>query len=172
MKTMSKTDLAVASLKTPIGELRLVASEDGLVAVVFPDERKKRVFADSRGNEAARAHLDAATKALKEYFAGKRRDFKDLKLAPEGTAFQRGVWKALAKIPYGATRSYADIARAIGNPNAMRAVGLANGRNPIPIIVPCHRVIGANGALTGFGGGLPTKKWLLTHEGVTTPSLL
>jgi methylated-DNA-[protein]-cysteine S-methyltransferase len=172
MKTTVKNELATTTLKTPIGELRLAASEEGLVAVVFPNEKKKRVLADTRGSAEARAHLDAATGALKEYFAGKRRDFKDIKLAPEGTTFQKSVWKALLKIPFGATKSYADIAKAIGNPKAMRAVGLANGRNPIPIIVPCHRVIGANGALTGFGGGIPTKKALLEHEGVTTPSLL
>jgi methylated-DNA-[protein]-cysteine S-methyltransferase len=172
MKATTKAELATATLKSPVGELRLAASDDGLVAVVFPDEKKKRVFANAKGSAEAHAHVDAAVAALKEYFAGNRTDFKDIKLAPEGTAFQKSVWKALMKIPFGATKSYADIARAIGNPKAMRAVGLANGRNPIPIIVPCHRVIGANGALTGFGGGIPTKKALLEHEGVTTPSLL
>ncbi len=168
----TKSELAVTSLKTPIGVLRLAASEDGLVAVVFPGEKKKREFPDTRGSDAARAHLGHAVKALEEYFAGKRTDFGDLTLAPKGTDFQLGVWRALQKIPFGATRSYADIARIIGNPNAVRAVGLANGKNPLPVIVPCHRVIGSNGTLTGFGGGLPTKKWLLTHEGVATPALL
>lgn len=172
MKTTTKTELATATLKSPIGDLRLAASDEGLVAVVFPNEKKKRVFADTKGSAAAQAHLKAGMTALKEYFAGKRKDFRDVRLAPEGTDFQKSVWKALQKIPFGATKSYADIARAIGNPKAMRAVGLANGKNPIPIIVPCHRVIGANGALTGFGGGIPTKKALLEHEGVTTPSLL
>jgi methylated-DNA-[protein]-cysteine S-methyltransferase len=172
MKKMTETSLATATLKSPIGELRLAASEEGLVAVVFPNEKKKRIFAEAKGSPAAQAHLEAGLAALREYFAGKRKDFKDIKLAPEGTAFQKSVWKALQKIPFGATKSYADIARAIGNPKAMRAVGLANGKNPIPIIVPCHRVIGANGSLTGFGGGIPTKKALLEHEGVTTPSLL
>jgi len=172
MKRSIQDELAVTSLKTPIGILRLAASEDGLVALVFPQEKKKREFADMRGSDAAQAHLGAAVKALEEYFAGNRKDFSDLKLAPKGTEFQLGVWKALRKIPFGATKTYADIARTIGNPKAMRAVGLANGKNPIPIIVPCHRVIGANGTLTGFGGGLPTKKWLLGHEGVTTPALL
>lgn len=172
MKKAGNENLAVASIDSPIGKLRLAACDDGLLAVIFPNEKTKRDFGDNRGSEAARAHLDAAAKALREYFAGKRRDFKDLKLAPRGTEFQLSVWRALTKIPFGATRSYADIARLIGNPKAMRAVGLANGKNPIPIIVPCHRVIGSNGALTGFGGGLPTKKWLLTHEGVTTPALL
>lgn len=172
MKKKADSELAVVKLRTPIGQLTVAAGEEGLVAVVFPAEKKKRDFAESRGNDAARAHLAQAVKALEDYFAGKRRDFSDLKLAPRGTDFQLSVWKALQKIPFGATRSYADIARTIGNPNAMRAVGLANGRNPIPIIVPCHRVIGTNGTLTGFGGGLPTKKWLLDHEGVTTPRLI
>lgn len=172
MKKKVETELAVAKLKTPIGTLTLAASEEGLVAVVFPAEKKKREFAESRGSNAARAHLGRAVRALEQYFAGARTDFADIALAPIGTDFQLSVWKALQKIPFGATRSYADIARTIGNPNAMRAVGLANGRNPIPIIVPCHRVIGTNGTLTGFGGGLPTKKWLLDHEGVTTPRLI
>lgn len=172
MKKTQTDDLAVMALKTPIGELRVAASEDGLVAVVFPNEKKKRDFAEGRGSAAARAHLDRAAKALKDYFAGKRTDFSDIDLAPKGTEFQLRVWQALQKIPFGATKSYAEIARAIGNPKAMRAVGLANGKNPIPIVVPCHRVIGADGSLTGFGGGLPTKKWLLAHEGVTTPKLI
>ncbi len=172
MKKTQTDDLAVMSLETPIGDLRLAASEDGLVAVVFPNEKKKRAFAETRGPGAARAHLDRAATALKEYFAGKRSDFSDIDLAPRGTEFQLRVWRALQKIPFGATKSYAEIARAIGNPNAMRAVGLANGKNPLPIVVPCHRVIGADGSLTGFGGGLPTKKWLLAHEGVTTPKLI
>ncbi|PKQ01626.1 MAG: cysteine methyltransferase [Alphaproteobacteria bacterium HGW-Alphaproteobacteria-12] len=118
----------------------------------------------------ARAHLDKAAAALDRYFAGKLTDFGGLTLAAEGTAFQKSVWAALARIPFGETRSYADIARAIGNPKAMRAVGLANGKNPLPIVVPCHRVIGADGSLTGFGGGLPAKKWLLEFEGIETPS--
>jgi methylated-DNA-[protein]-cysteine S-methyltransferase len=171
MKKTVMGDLASASLKTPIGSLRLAASEEGLVAVVFPIETKRN-YDDARGSVPARMHLDASMTALKEYFAGRRKDFKDLTLAPSGTDFQLGVWRALLKIPFGITRTYADIAREIGNPRGVRAVGLANGRNPIPVIVPCHRVIGSNGALTGFGGGLPTKKWLLAHEGVTTPALL
>ncbi|MGB3810384.1 MAG: methylated-DNA--[protein]-cysteine S-methyltransferase [Parvibaculum sp.] len=171
MEQTVTSGLASANLKSPIGDLRLAATEEGLIAVVFPIETK-RTYANARGSVPARMHLDAATEALKEYFAGKRTEFKDLTLAPAGTAFQLSVWQALLQIPFGATRSYADIARAIGNPKGVRAVGLANGRNPIPVIVPCHRVIGSNGSLTGFGGGLPTKKWLLAHEGVSTPALL
>ncbi len=102
-------------------------------------------------------------KQLREYFAGKRADF-DLPLAPEGTEFQRSVWRNLQDIPYGETISYGELAKRVGNPKASRAVGAANGQNPIPIVIPCHRVIGANGKLTGFGGGLPTKEALLALE--------
>ncbi|HEY0801667.1 MAG TPA: methylated-DNA--[protein]-cysteine S-methyltransferase, partial [Steroidobacteraceae bacterium] len=100
----------------------------------------------------------------KEYFAGARREF-DLPLKMAGTDFQKQVWSELTKIPFGQTRSYGQLAKRLGNPNGSRAVGLANGRNPIAIIVPCHRVIGADGSLTGFGGGIDRKQWLLTHEG-------
>jgi methylated-DNA-[protein]-cysteine S-methyltransferase len=109
--------------------------------------------------------LPAAARQLKEYFAGKRREF-DLPLRMEGTEFQQRVWRELTKIPFGETRSYGQLAKRLNNPNGSRAVGLANGRNPIAVIVPCHRVIGADGSLTGFGGGLDRKEWLLTHEGL------
>lgn len=105
---------------------------------------------------------------LAEYFAGERRDF-DLALAPEGTPFERSVWNELRKIPFGETRSYGEIATALGRPGAARAVGRANGANPIPIVVPCHRVIGSDGSLTGFGGGLETKSLLLELEGLSLP---
>jgi O-6-methylguanine DNA methyltransferase len=105
---------------------------------------------------------------LEEYFAGERREF-DLTLAPEGTPFERSVWEELRRIPFGETRSYGEIARAIGRPNAFRAVGRANGANPIPIVVPCHRVIGSDGSLTGFGGGLEAKSRLLEIEGRRLP---
>jgi methylated-DNA-[protein]-cysteine S-methyltransferase len=108
--------------------------------------------------------LTRAASQLREYFAGRRQRF-DLPLAAQGTPFQQAVWQALAAIPWGALRSYADIARAIDKPSAVRAVGAANGRNPLPIVVPCHRVIGSNGALTGFAGGLETKRQLLELEG-------
>jgi methylated-DNA-[protein]-cysteine S-methyltransferase len=107
--------------------------------------------------------LSATRAQLGEYFAGRRQDF-DLPLAPAGTAFQRAVWTELLRIPFGNTTSYGDIAARVGGPRAVRAVGAANGRNPIALIVPCHRVIGGNGRLTGYGGGLPTKHWLLSHE--------
>lgn len=171
MKLPDDEMLATALLDTPIGRLRIAATEAGLAAVLFPNQ-KDVSFPAREGGAKARAHLDKAVKALDKYFKGKKKDFSGLTLAPSGTAFQLSVWRALAAIPYGETRSYADIARAIGNPKGMRAVGLANGKNPIPIIVPCHRVIGADGSLTGFGGGLPTKKWLLEFEGIVNPRLI
>lgn len=109
--------------------------------------------------------LPQTVRQLEEYFAGRRRDF-DLPLCLDGTPFQRRVWKVLTGIPYGETMSYGQLAKRIDSPNASRAVGLANGRNPISILVPCHRVIGANGSLTGYGGGVERKRWLLAHEGL------
>ncbi|MDX5365881.1 MAG: methylated-DNA--[protein]-cysteine S-methyltransferase [Alphaproteobacteria bacterium] len=168
MKLPDDDTLATTVLDAPIGRLRLAATDAGLVAVLFPNQ-KDVSFPMRDGSAGARAHLEQAAKALDKYFEGRKREFSGLTLAPSGTPFQMSVWRALSGIPYGETRSYADIARAIGNPKGMRAVGLANGKNPIPIIVPCHRVIGADGSLTGFGGGLPTKKWLLEFEGIATP---
>jgi methylated-DNA-[protein]-cysteine S-methyltransferase len=119
--------------------------------------------APAASRAAARRHLAAAVRQLEEYFAGKRDGF-DLDLYLTGTDFEARVWKRLARIPHGETCTYAEIARAAGAPGAARAAGAAIGKNPIPIIVPCHRVIGANGSLTGFGGGLDRKRWLLAHE--------
>ena len=163
MKILMTEAMATKRLKTPIGELRLAANEEGLVAVLFPIDEQELPAAE--GAVRARAHLTDASRVLEEYFAGKRTTFEGVKLAPSGTEFQRQVWQALSRIPFGQTVTYAHIASRIGRPKAVRAVGLANGQNPLPIIVPCHRVIGSNGALTGFGGGLPTKKWLLEFEG-------
>ena len=142
---------------TPIGKLLLVTSEDGVRKVSFhapppPD--------DAEHNEEK---LAPVIRQLDEYFEGNRKTF-DLPLAPRGTPFQLAVWNALRQISYGDTRSYSDIARMIAKPAAVRAVGAANGANPIPIIIPCHRVIGSNGALTGFGGGLDVKRHLLLLE--------
>ena len=148
---------------TPIGALLLVAGDDGLHRVQFPAS-KHGVDADPDWRTTPHPVLDAARTQLDAYFAGTRQVF-DLPLAPKGTLFQREVWATLAAIPFGTTWSYARLASTIGKPKAMRAVGAANGRNPLPIVLPCHRVIGANGALTGFGGGLPTKQFLLEHEG-------
>ena len=149
-------------LQTPID--RLVVSSDGSAIVgvwmanAEPDDRH---WADRCGTDSL---LDEARRQLIAYFAGRLRAF-DLPLAPNGTDFQRRVWAELTNIPFGTTVSYGELARRVSNAAAVRAVGAANGRNPIPIIVPCHRVIGSNGSLTGFGGGLPRKQWLLRHEG-------
>lgn len=147
--------------ESPVGRLLLVADGQGLRSLLFENERNKDAIQGDwqRGPGA----LHEARSQLKAYFAGKLREF-DLPLAPQGTDFQQRVWLALLRIPYGATASYGEIARAVGEPNASRAVGAANGQNPISIIVPCHRVIGANGTLTGYGGGLPNKRFLLEHE--------
>jgi methylated-DNA-[protein]-cysteine S-methyltransferase len=150
-------------LESPLGELVITASDAGLTAVWFPGPDLPAVQPDG-GRRSATAVLARAREQLAEYFAGSRTAF-DLPLAPAGTAFQRRVWDALRTIPYGATLSYSELARRLGDPRATRAVGAANGKNPIPIIVPCHRVIGARGELTGFGGGLERKRWLLEHEG-------
>jgi methylated-DNA-[protein]-cysteine S-methyltransferase len=147
-------------VSSPIGAIRLAADDAALVRIVLPDERGSRPAA--RG-AAGHPVLDRAAEEIEQWFAGERRSF-DLPLRAEGTAFQQQVWAALATIPYGAVWSYGDLARRIGRPRAVRAVGAANGRNPLPIVVPCHRVIGASGALTGFGGGLRAKAWLLDHE--------
>ena len=148
-------------IDSPIGRLLLAGDDEGLKLLSFPSGKMtQHPQADWQKDDAA---LSEVRKQLTEYFAGKRKQF-DLKLAPQGTEFQLAVLKALQKIPYGKTSSYAELARRIGRPKAVRAVGAANGRNPLPIIIPCHRVIGADGSLTGFGGGLPTKKKLLQLE--------
>jgi methylated-DNA-[protein]-cysteine S-methyltransferase len=164
--------LAIAILDTPIGPIRVAAHSGGLARVLFDTQKEEVLEEDPNPSDEAKQHLEAALKALKEYFADERQSFDDLTLAPEGTEFQLSVWHALMNIGYGDTCAYRDIATSIGNPKAVRAVGLANGKNPIPVIVPCHRVIGANGTLTGFGGGLPAKKWLLEHEGALAGSLI
>ncbi|HEY5972683.1 MAG TPA: methylated-DNA--[protein]-cysteine S-methyltransferase [Pseudoxanthomonas sp.] len=150
-------------IDSPIGPLLLAADAAGLRLIEFhtPRHPMSRLDDWSEGNNEV---LDLTRKQLDEYFDGKRRDF-DLPLAPQGTVFQEQVWRTLAKIPYGETISYSQLAQRVGKPTAMRAVGAANGRNPLPIVLPCHRVIGADGSLTGFGGGLPTKQFLLQLEG-------
>ncbi len=168
----SKTPLAIATLDTPIGPIRVAAHSDGLARVLFDTQKYEVLEEDPNPSAEAKQHLEAALQALREYFTDERQSFEDLTLAPEGTDFQLSVWQALLNIGYGDTCAYRDIATTIGNPKAVRAVGLANGKNPIPVIVPCHRVIGANGTLTGFGGGLPAKKWLLEHEGALAGSLI
>ena len=146
------------SLESPIGPLVLEADDDGLTAVLLPGEQ--RTVAASA---AAGGCVNEARRQLVEYFAGSRQSF-DLPLAARGTPFQQRVWQQLRAIPYGETISYAELARRIGSPTAVRAVGAANGRNPIAIIVPCHRVIGSDGTLTGYAGGLDAKRTLLELE--------
>jgi methylated-DNA-[protein]-cysteine S-methyltransferase len=154
---------------TPIGELLLAGEDDALAMIGFPKGSMRRdPEPDWIYNEKPLAN---ARQQLEEYFAGSRKDF-DLPLRLDGTEFQVKVLKALQKIPYGETVSYGEIAKRIGKPKAMRAVGAANGRNPIPIVVPCHRVIGSGGDLTGFGGGLDTKEALLRLEAENSEHLL
>ena len=151
-------------IDSPVGPLLLAVSERGLVALEFDGRSILKGWEESAEKTAPYA------RQLEEYFAGGRRRF-DLPLDLRGTDFQKRCWQELLKIPYGETRSYAEIARAIGNPAAVRAVGLANGKNPIAIVVPCHRVIGSDGSLTGYGGGLETKRKLLQLEGALSGSL-
>lgn len=148
--------------ESPVGPLRLVARGGALVGLWLP-EGKDPPELSGLTTAPRDPTLRRAADQLDAYFAGERRDF-DLELAPEGTAFQRLVWDQLLAIPYGVTISYGELARRCGRPHGARAVGTANGKNPIAIIIPCHRVIGADGSLTGYGGGLPTKQWLLRHE--------
>ena len=156
-------------IESPIGQLLLAGEADGLKIIGFPQGKGQVVVGDDWEHKDD-CFEDAASQLL-EYFDGKRRSF-DLKLAPTGTPFQLAVLDALQTIPLGETRSYLDIAIQIGNPKAVRAVGAANGRNPLPIVIPCHRVIGADGSLTGFGGGLEAKLFLLQLEGVQVPEAM
>jgi methylated-DNA-[protein]-cysteine S-methyltransferase len=174
------------TMASPVGDLVLTASETGLTGVYFPTSRHHLVVGSpspvsphSLTSSSAGPHpltpspvgrggtndlLNRVEAQLNEYFAGSRTTF-DLPLEPSGTDFQLSVWELLRKIPYGVTTSYGELARRLGEPKASRAVGAANGANPIPIIVPCHRVVGSKGELTGFGGGIDRKRWLLEHEG-------
>lgn len=158
--------LSWGKLASPIGELLVVGTGKKLCAIRFENERKERH--PEAGWKEDPSALAEPLRQLRAYFAGELREF-DLDLEPGGTEFQRTVWKAIEKIPFGKTISYGELADRIGKPLASRAVGLANGRNPIPIVVPCHRVIGANGSLTGYGGGLPLKQKLLELEGIVLP---
>ena len=152
------------TIETAIGELRIIASGAGVRAVLWPSDDAGRVPLPN-AIEAGDTHpiLEAAVRELTEYFAGERQDF-EVPLDPAGTEFQQQAWLALREIPFGATVSYGEQAERLGDKKKARAVGAANGRNPISIIVPCHRVVGANGSLTGFAGGVETKQWLLAHE--------
>jgi methylated-DNA-[protein]-cysteine S-methyltransferase len=154
-------------VNSPVGELLIAADDDALRFVLF-QAGKMAMPAPPEWLEAKGGIVHETIRQLDAYFAGKRREF-DLPLGPRGTAFQERVWRELGNIPYGAKISYGELATRVGNPAASRAVGLANGRNPISIVIPCHRVIGANGKLTGYGGGLPVKEHLLAIEAVGHP---
>lgn len=160
----SKQAPARASIDTPVGRMTLFATAAGLTHALFAASAKPLAEPQREAAAAGRRHLEAAARALREYFASKRTGFDDLVLAPAGTPFERSVWSALRSIPYAATRSYGQVAAQVGRARASRAVGRANGRNPIAIIIPCHRVIGADGRLVGYGGGLDVKRWLLEYE--------
>ena len=151
-------------INSPVGRLALAASGAGLTHVLFLDGGRNRELDAREDDGPASRILAQAERELVLYFQGELQTFQ-VPLLPTGTPFQIQVWQALREIPYGSTTTYGDLASALGKPKAVRAVGAANGANPIPIIVPCHRVIGADGSLTGFGGGLGNKKYLLTLEG-------
>ena len=159
----AKPRYAYKTMPSPVGLLTLVATDRGLAAILWENERAGRVNVELEHEERRHPVLLEAEQQLREYFDGRRTSFT-LKLDVAGTDFQRQVWHALLTIPFGETRSYAEIARQIGRPKAVRAVGAANGRNPLSIVAPCHRVIGTNGKLTGFAGGLDTKAFLLALE--------
>lgn len=148
---------------SPVGALTIVADDDGLRAILWPDDDPSRVRLTETIEDASHPVIAVTVEQLVEYFEGERTDF-DIPLDPVGTEFQRAAWAALRTIPYGTTVSYGEQAHRMGDRRKARAVGAANGRNPISIVVPCHRVVGANGALTGFAGGTDTKAWLLEHE--------
>jgi O-6-methylguanine DNA methyltransferase len=158
-------------IDSPIGPLGLYGTNEGLMAIVFPRHSRvaveawlDRVVGEARIVDDNAAH-EGTIGQLEEYFAGTRREF-DLELDLRGTAFQRRVWETVAAVPYGQTRSYAEVAQSVGNGKAVRAVGAANGANPIPLVIPCHRIIGSHGGLHGYGGGLDVKARLLELEGV------
>ena len=161
METTTAGVSCYTRMASPVGPLMLVADEAGLRRIDFVNGRSP-VRSDPHWRESAE-YLGETVRQLLAYFAGELEAF-DLPLVPQGTPFQLAVWKRLCEIPYGETISYGELARRVGNPNASRAVGLANGSNPIPIVIPCHRVIGSNGKLTGYGGGLPIKEKLLALE--------
>jgi methylated-DNA-[protein]-cysteine S-methyltransferase len=150
---------------SPIGSLLLTSDGESLTGLYMGAPSKSPELGSDWLEKPNGAPLAKAARQLEEYFAGKRKEF-DLPLKMEGTEFQKRVWRQLTRIPFGETWSYGQLAKTLDNPNGSRAVGLANGRNPIAVIVPCHRVIGADGSMTGFGGGIPRKQWLLAHEGL------
>ena len=162
MNAKSKT-YSYNSMKSPVGVLKLVASDRGLAAILWENDSSSRVKLGTLVKDNNHPVLRETARQLNDYFAGKRQGFS-VQFDVAGTGFQKEVWQALATIPFGETRTYGEIARQIGRPKAVRAVGAANGKNPLSIVVPCHRVIGSNGKLTGFAGGFDTKAALLKLE--------
>jgi methylated-DNA-[protein]-cysteine S-methyltransferase len=160
--------LACRTIDSPVGKLKLVAGDRGLVAVLWENDNPRRVRFSERLEQKEHPILAQAARELEEYFAGKRRSFT-VPLDMRGTGFQRNVWEALLDIPFGETRSYGELAGKLGNAQAARAVGAATGRNPISVVVPCHRLVGASGQLTGFAGGLDAKAQLLHLEQGNSP---
>lgn len=160
MSSLDALDYYIPVDDSPLGPIRLRANEHGLTEIAF-------VTADDEPPRP-NPHTRRSQQQLAEYFAGQRQSF-DLPLAPQGTPFQQRVWQALLSIPFGRTASYAEIATSLDDPKAVRAVGAANGRNPLAIVVPCHRVIGSDGSLTGYAGGLDRKRWLLAFEAGEMP---
>lgn len=157
------TALLCSTFDSPVGVLRLIGSDAGLRAILWPAERDDRVRFDEDLVDGEHPILEETAAQLSSYIAGDRHDF-ELPLDPVGSDFQREVWMGLQKIPYGQTQTYGELAETLARPGAARAVGAATGRNPISIVIPCHRLVGASGALTGFAGGIETKRWLLDHE--------
>ena len=164
MKTAKMKKYVHKIMPSPIGKLKLVASDDGLAAILWEQEKPNRVRLGTTTEDKTHPVLLKTERQLKEYFDGKRKSF-EIELDSAGTDFQKQVWEMLLAIPFGETRTYGQLANQLGNPRATRAVGAANGRNPIAIIAPCHRVIGFSGKLTGFAGGLDAKAHLLNLEG-------
>lgn len=157
-------------IDSPVGALTIVASHDGVRAILWPDVDPESVRLADTTDRPSHPVIAATVEQLTEYFAGERFEF-DVPLDAVGTEFQRSAWVSLRTIPYGTTISYGEQAEQMGDRRKARAVGAANGRNPISIVVPCHRVVGANGALTGFAGGVDTKAWLLAHEQRSAPQV-
>ena len=151
------------TMPSPVGELTLVATEQGLRAVLWPGDDDRVPLPDTMQRDDDHPLLQAARDQIRQYFEGARTEF-DLPLDLRGTEFQVEVWRALVEIPFGETSTYGDQAHRIGRPKAARAVGAANGQNPVSIVLPCHRIVGKDGSLTGFAGGLDTKRFLLDHE--------
>ncbi|WP_201494055.1 methylated-DNA--[protein]-cysteine S-methyltransferase [Rubrivivax sp. A210] len=169
MKTHDQPVAAQGRIETPLGPLTLWASARGLMAVLF-DAQKHHPGDSAAPLDPHHPHIALAAQELNEYFAGSRRQFA-VPLDPQGTPFQQAVWQALLEIECGALSSYGEVARRVGRPAAVRAVGAAVGRNPLSIIVPCHRVVGSDGSLTGYAGGLPRKRALLALEGALSAEL-